>query len=155
MDPSNSYTLSQALGKYYQGDSNEEPTLHNLTYLNKLWHEGDKDRYIQQECTMTVTRIEFLKWFEKSNPQRIFVFVYVTQPYLHLDVTIGELALGEYIFKMYSGFKRINHEGVNYIGSSGEISLYTKQESIDMFHEALLTVDDSWYGGIDMTDSTD
>jgi hypothetical protein len=146
MDPSNSYTLSQALGKYYQDDPNEEPTLHNLSYLNKFWREGDQDRYIRQECTLPVTRVEFLRWFEKSNQRRISVFVYVTQPYPHLDVTIGELDLGEYIFKMYTGFKRTDFEGVMYIRPSRKTMNYTKEASFDMLHKALLTVDDGWYG---------
>jgi hypothetical protein len=158
MDPEKSYILSQVLGKNYQDNSNEEPTLHNLTYLNKLWHEGDKDRYIQQECTRSVTRIEFLRWFEKSNPQRISVFVYVPQAKTRLDVTIGKLLLKEYTFNIYNVFKYGNLGGIiRNIDSPSDVPIlsdrpsdrtnYTKQESVNMFHYALLTVDKNWYGG--------
>jgi hypothetical protein len=151
MNSDQSYTLSQVLGKYYH-DESEQPILHNLTYLNRIWNIGDQERYIVQECTTPVTRKEFLRWFEKSDPFRTVVFVY--HPFdvdTKLTVTTGELYFSDYKFKMYSGSKLSGSFGLSEI--VGHISpenkekiFYTKEESVNMFQTALLTNDELWYG---------
>jgi hypothetical protein len=150
MDPDQSYTLSQVLGKYYH-DESAEPTLHNLTYLNRMWNIGDQERYMIQECTISVTRKEFLKWFEKSNPFRMAVFVYnpFDEEHPRLDVTTAELHFSDYKFKMYSGYTNYRVLAVPIVYHSpekGEKVFYTKEESVIMFQTALLTVDELWYG---------
>jgi hypothetical protein len=150
MDPDQQYTLSQVLGKYYHDESGQ-PILHNLTHLNRMWNIGDQERYMAQECTMSVTRKEFLRWFEKSNPLRMAVFVYhpFDERFVRLEVTTCELHFDVYKFRVYSGSKH------RLFGEAGDISyhtpkneekkFYNKEQSVNMFQTALLTVD-NWYG---------
>jgi hypothetical protein len=51
------YTITQALGKYYNNSQDSEyiSELHPFLYASKSVYEGSRDRYIKEECKLSIT----------------------------------------------------------------------------------------------------
>jgi hypothetical protein len=64
---------------------------------------GDHERYSQQECSLSVSRQDFLRYFGKSYPGNFAVFVHTDyRESKRFDVTIGKLRLCDYEFDSYT-----------------------------------------------------
>jgi hypothetical protein len=125
---SDSYTLSQTLGKYYQqnyNQHNELPDLHDLVYLSKDWYQGDIDRYAHQECDMPITKQEFVRYISKFDKYNISI--------IKLYIKNGIARLIVYVISQYEDYNNT----IQYMASK-----YPKQEGSMMILSTRLKQND-------------
>jgi hypothetical protein len=77
------YTITQALGKYYDNDSDSKyvSPIHPFLYTSKGIYEASQDRYAKEECKLNISMREFYNFVKKGNMQKFAVFVKGYMPY--------------------------------------------------------------------------
>jgi hypothetical protein len=77
------YTVTQALGKYYNNSQKSKyiSKLHPFLYASKSAYEGSMDRYIKEECKLSITKKEFYNFVYKENRRTFAVFIKSIMPY--------------------------------------------------------------------------
>jgi hypothetical protein len=116
------------VGKYYIDEhltSDDMPLLHPFLYASKSTYEGSKGRYVEEECRLPISKIEFEKYLFSYPNRKVTVFS-------DYRLSGGGLRLEAITLILQGNFRRYSVESISAENFAGRYEISVQRAPVEM-----------------------